>query len=77
MDLYLILLLNSLNNEKLNNVRKLFITHSDVSWSNNYIKKYYNVLDTIITVNNYTKKIEYFLKLNNSNKIKKIINYLI
>ena len=68
-------LINILN--EFNIIKKIFITHSDVAWSNYYVKKYYEYFYKIITVNNYTKeKIKYFLKLKNDNKIKKIINYL-
>ena len=68
-------LINVLN--EYNIIKKIFITHSDVAWSNYFVKKYYDYFNTVVTVNNYTKeKIKYFLKLKNENKIKKIINYL-
>ena len=64
-------LINILN--EFNIIKKIFITHSDVAWSNYYVKKYYEYFYKIITVNNYTKeKKKYFLKLKNNNKIKKM-----
>lgn len=69
----------NVNNILNNNIKKVFITHSDVAWSNYFITKYYDSFFKIITVNNYTKdKIIKFLELNSSedNKINKIINYL-
>ena len=57
-------------------IKKIFITHSDVAYSNIYIEKYHRYFYKIMTVNNYTKK-----KLINmlnipSEKINKIINYI-
>jgi glycosyltransferase involved in cell wall biosynthesis len=56
-----------------------FVTHSDVAYSNYFIKKYYNFFDKIITVNNYTiDKLTKLLNFEESgkNKFFKIINYV-
>ena len=61
--------------DKTNNIYKLFITHSDVAYSNYYIKKYHNLFDKILTVNHYTKnKLIKFLNIQ-ENKIQPIVNY--
>jgi glycosyltransferase involved in cell wall biosynthesis len=53
----------------------MFITHSDVSFSNNYIEKYHPLFDKIITVNNYTiKKLSKLLDIDKS-KFYRLINY--
>ena len=53
----------------------IFITHSDVAYSNKYIKEYNNYFYKIITVNNITKnKLIRLLDIDHS-KIYKIINY--
>jgi hypothetical protein len=62
-------------------IKKIFVTHSDVSWSNYFIKKYYNNFHKIITVNNYTiNKINKFVvnenQENQNQKMIKIINYV-
>ena len=55
---------------------KIFITHSDVAYSNYFIKKYHSILYKIITVNNYSKtKLNRILDIK-ENKIHKIINFL-
>ena len=62
----------NLNNYSIN---KVFITHSDVAYSNYYIKKYHDLFYKILTVNSYTKeKLERFLFIDDK-KINKIINY--
>ena len=60
----------------LNTLTKIiFITHSDVAYSNYYIDKYHTLFHKIITVNNYTiHKLHTFLKIN-IDKFIKIINY--
>jgi len=61
-------------------IKKIFVTHSDVSWSNYFIEKYYDNFHKIITVNNYTiDKINKFVVNQNQNqnqKMIKIINYV-
>mgnify|MGYP000846257536 CR=1 FL=1 len=57
------------------NIHKIFITHSDVAYSNYYIKLYHQKLNKILTVNQYTKeKLIKFLNID-ENKIKMIVNY--
>lgn len=64
----------------LNNIEKeknkiIFITHSDVAYSNYYIQKYNEYFYKIITVNNYTKlKLIQYLNIN-INKIYKLVNF--
>ena len=54
----------------------IFITHSDVAYSNYFITKYNNYFYKIITVNNYTiTKLSSSLNIN-KNKFYKLINYL-
>ena len=54
----------------------IFVTHSDVAFSNSFIQKYYNDFYKIITVNQYTiDKLTKLLNINND-KFYKIINYL-
>ena len=56
-------------------IKKIFITHSDVAYSNIYIEKYHRYFYKIMTVNNYTKnKLINMLNIP-SEKINKIINY--
>ena len=53
----------------------IFITHSDVAYSNYFVKKYHNYFHKIITVNNYTIiKLSSLLNIN-KNKFYKLINY--
>jgi len=65
-------LINILMNQ---DIKKIFITHSDVAYSNIYIEKYHNYLYKIVTVNNYTKKKLMDILDIKSIKINKIINY--
>lgn len=66
---------NVLNNIFNKTIKKIFITHSDVAFSNYFIEKYHDNLYKIITVNELTKN-KLISKLNiNKNKIEKIINY--
>ena len=61
--------------DKTNDIYKLFITHSDVAYSNYYIKKYHKIFNKILTVNQYTKnKLIKFLNIQ-ENKIQSIVNY--
>ena len=53
----------------------IFITHSDVAYSNYFVKKYHNYFHKIITVNNYTiEKLSSSLSIN-KDKFYKLINY--
>jgi glycosyltransferase involved in cell wall biosynthesis len=67
------------DNDNLNTIKKLtkiiFVTHSDVAYSNYFIEKYHKFMHKILTVNNYT--IEKLEKIDNikKNKFFKIINY--
>ena len=55
------------------NIKKIFITHSDVAYSNSYIEKYNDIFYKIVCVNNYTKlKLERKLNINPEKIIKKI-----
>jgi glycosyltransferase involved in cell wall biosynthesis len=68
--------INQINISKLSKITKLiFITHSDVAYSNIYIRDYHQYFYKIITVNNYT--IEKIIRLCNIQKEKlfKLINY--
>ena len=67
---------NNLTNTLLmNDIKKVFITHSDVAYSNIYIQKYHKYFFKIVTVNEYTKdKLKTLLDIED-NKIDKIINY--
>ena len=57
-------------------IKKVFITHSDVAYSNSYIEKYNDDFYKIVCVNNYTKtKLERILNIK-SEKVNKIINYM-
>lgn len=57
------------------NKKLIFITHSDVAFSNSVIGKYHTSFYQILTVNEITKsKLIHFYKINPL-KIKKIINY--
>jgi glycosyltransferase involved in cell wall biosynthesis len=57
------------------NTKIIFITHSDIAFSNSYIEKYHDYFFKIITVNNYTiDKIIRLLNIN-QNKFFKLINY--
>ena len=59
-----------------NNIKIIFITHSDVAYSNYYIEKYNNIFYKILTVNNYTiKKLSKLLSIDQK-KFYKIINYI-
>ena len=60
------------------NIKTLFVTHSDVAYSNIFIKKYFNLFYKILTVNNYTiEKIvnKLNIKYESQTKLIKIINY--
>jgi len=64
------------NIKLINNISKIiFITHSDVAFSNSHIEKYHNYFFKIITVNNYSiEKISRLLNIE-KNKFFKLINY--
>jgi glycosyltransferase involved in cell wall biosynthesis len=78
-----LLILNTYYNLSSNDIASLskitkiiFVTHSDVAFSNKYIKKSNLYFDKIITVNNRTKeKLEIKLNINNS-KFFKLTNYI-
>ena len=57
------------NNILDNNFTKIiFITHSDVAYSNYFIEQYYKFFYKIITVNNYTiEKLSTLLHINKNN----------
>ena len=61
---------------KLNQTKTIiFVTHSDVGYSNYFIMNYNSYFDKIITVNNYTiDKLSTMLKINKNN-FTKLINY--
>jgi glycosyltransferase involved in cell wall biosynthesis len=67
------------NSENLSVIKKItkiiFVTHSDVAYSNYFIEKYHKCMNKILTVNNYT--IEKLENIDNIKKRKffKIINY--
>jgi glycosyltransferase involved in cell wall biosynthesis len=53
----------------------IFVTHSDVAYSNTFIEKYHNYFSNIVTVNNYTiTKLRDKLNIDSS-KFLKLINY--
>jgi len=63
-------------NDIINKTKIIFITHSDVAYSNNYIQKYHNIFHKILTVNNYTiTKLSKLLNIND-NIFYKISNYI-
>ena len=57
----------------------IFITHSDVAYSNSFVEKYYSYFYKILTVNDYTiEKLTRLLNIDDNeygNKFYKIINY--
>ena len=60
--------------DKVNN-KIIFISHSDIAYSNYYIQKFHAYFNKIITVNNYTKlKLMQYLNIN-STKIYKLVNF--
>ena len=62
-------------NEIIKKSKIIFITHSDVAYSNYFVKKYHIYFHKIITVNNYTIiKLSSLLNIN-KNKFYKLINY--
>jgi glycosyltransferase involved in cell wall biosynthesis len=68
--------LNYIDEITKNNIKIIFITHSDIAYSNYYIEKYNNIFYKILTVNNYTiTKLSKLLSM--EQKIfYKIINYI-
>jgi glycosyltransferase involved in cell wall biosynthesis len=68
---------NSNDLDEINKLTKLvFITHSDVAYSNYFIEKYYNYFNKILTVNKYTQtKLINLLNIKESNKFRLINNY--
>ena len=65
-----------INVDFINSLKIVFITHSDVAYSNCIIEKYHRMFYKIITVNNYTKKKLIDLLYIPEKKIIKLINYI-
>ena len=64
------------HDENQNESKIIFITHSDVAYSNYFIEKYHDKMHKIITVNQYTiDKLSKLLNINNR-KFYKIHNYI-